>query len=267
MHRNISILSLLCAMAFAAQPQTQSAQREKGQRELDPAFFGKWKLDIVKSRVDHPMSYEQRGDTIEYRWGTEHDSFKLDGKDYPTSMPGETTSWKQTGPRTYESTLKVNGKVLSKRVREISPDGQRMTITMQRGGSTVVVPYQKISGGSASNPLIGTWRAEPASAKASQPEVLTLERAPNGINYNRNGMAEFSAEFDGREHPMSGADVPPGATVRLNWINKREFGYDSYVNGKLSWKRTLALSPDGKTIAYTVTGAVGGSTVTTWEKQ
>jgi hypothetical protein len=62
-------------------------------------------------------------DTVEY-------TARFDGKDYPiTNSVLSTVSIKRIDARTVERTGKIGGQIVETSTREVSPDGQRLTIT------------------------------------------------------------------------------------------------------------------------------------------
>ncbi len=221
---------------------------------LDSRFFGTWRMNQAKSNPSATtVTYEQKGDRIEIRTGDRHYEFKLDGVEAPTDTPGNTMSWKQTGPRTFENTLRISGKVVTTTEREISADGQTMktraksSVTGNNGIETV---FHKTSGGSASNPLIGTWKQDPSATKFPNALTFTLSQEPNGIRWRNTGL-EFTAAFDGRGYPVSGAGASPGMTASLKRTGARSFDETLKAGDRVMAEVHYELSADGRTITAT----------------
>src|SRR5947209_15467734 len=115
------ILMPLLVCPLPGQPQNGSAQRIGKESELNPAFYGTWKENPAKRKLGFAtLTYEQEGDTITSKTGSHRFTFKLDGKDYPTDVPGQTITWKKLDNHTYEVTGKMSGKELYTSKREIS---------------------------------------------------------------------------------------------------------------------------------------------------
>jgi hypothetical protein len=112
----------------------------------DDAIVGTWKLNVAKSKFDPgpapksgTVKYEassggikRTGETIEAdgkRTSIEYTA-KYDGKDYPVTGSEffDSIAVKQTKDRTVEATLKKGGKAVRTAKREISHDGNVMTI-------------------------------------------------------------------------------------------------------------------------------------------
>ena len=118
-------------------------------QSTDPAYIGKWKLNVAKSKYEPgppPKSgmrtHEDRGGGLVIIW-TEgvnaqgqptHGAYayKLDGKDYPQAQPGNaslgTIALKATDANTVTFTTKQDGKAVGTGTRTLSKDGKTMTI-------------------------------------------------------------------------------------------------------------------------------------------
>src|SRR2546421_10633382 len=95
----------------------------------DLPFAGKWKMSPGKSDFgETTTTYEQlpAGEMQATAFGQTY-KFKLDGKDYPASFGGQ-AAWKSLGPTSWQTTWKLNGKVLTADTLTLSPDGKTLTV-------------------------------------------------------------------------------------------------------------------------------------------
>ena len=99
-----------------------------------PGLAGKWKTKNMKSSSPSVLELASSGsDGLAYRvvdQGMTCDA-KLDGKDYacsgPTLAPGWTAALVSAGPRSFNLTVKNNGKMLFKFTYTVSADGKTLT--------------------------------------------------------------------------------------------------------------------------------------------
>ena len=119
-----ALLGLISACALAA----------------DDSFIGKWKLNPDKSQFNG-LTYkieDAGGGQYRFVFGDDVETLTLDGKGHVTKY-GDTWSIKATGPNSWESTNKRDGKVTAKSKWTISEDGKTFTTmdeNMRPDGST-----------------------------------------------------------------------------------------------------------------------------------
>jgi hypothetical protein len=110
--RSFSVGSItVCIVALnALYAQDQPAGERSSRSELN-AFVGYWEVDAARTKVGAvTLAFEEGGDSIRVPSSGGSYTFKIDGADYPTNVPGQTVSWKQVDKRTLEVTLKQNEK-------------------------------------------------------------------------------------------------------------------------------------------------------------
>src|SRR5215475_1961406 len=141
----------------------------------DAPYAGKWKMNAAKSDFGQmTVTYEQiSGGEMKATMDAQSYTFKMDGKDAMTPW-GMTLAWKETGPRTWEVTEKVNGKVTATSNVKLSADGAVMTMATKRvksegGTSDDSMTFQRVSGG---KDLTGKWKTK--NLTSSSPELLNL---------------------------------------------------------------------------------------------
>ncbi len=197
-------------------------------------------------------------------------TFKMDGKDYP-SLFGMTAAWKQTDANTWESTDKLNGKVLNTARTQVAADGKTMTVelkgTKPNGESfEEKTVYERLSGDKG---LSGKWMSK--KVDVGSPNVL--EFTPKGSEGLLVTIPDFQitadARFDGKDYPATGPQVPAGITLALRKTGARSFEMIEKANGKEIFKIEFAVSADGKTLTETggATAAPGEKTKVVYDRQ
>jgi hypothetical protein len=101
----------------------------------DKGLLGGWRDKEVKISSPATLEIKPSGQdgllfkSVGYKWTCEA---KFDGKDYPVTGPtvpaGSTVALKRTGPRSFESVRKQNGKPLFRSTWTVSPDGHTLTL-------------------------------------------------------------------------------------------------------------------------------------------
>src|SRR6059036_1436777 len=112
---------LLCVVFTAATATAVAA--------ADLPYAGKWKMNLAKSDLGEiTVTYEQlpSGEMQATAVGQSY-KFKLDGKDYPAIF-GNTAAWKSLNPTSWQTTWKLNGKVLTTDTLTLSADGKTLTV-------------------------------------------------------------------------------------------------------------------------------------------
>lgn len=118
----------------------------------------------------------------------------------------------------------------------------------------------------ADDPLMGTWKLDPAKSKYSPgpPPKSTLTK---NLPYGKNGLqvivegvdtrgnpthTEYTAQFDGKEHPLQ--NDPARDTVILKRIDAYTMEATYKKAGKVASIARVVVSKDGKTRTVTTTG-------------
>jgi len=145
-----------------------------------------------------------------------------------------------------------------------------------------LVVMSPLSGFTQTDPSTGTWKFNLAKSKFSPgppPQSLTLteEAVGQGIKVTVKGTnaegqpvdAQFTANFDGKDYPVTGN--PISDTITLKRINAYKVEYTLKKAGKVVSTGTRVVSKDGKTLTLTAKGtnAKGEKTSSTavYEKQ
>ncbi|MEO5861629.1 MAG: hypothetical protein ABIW48_05970 [Burkholderiales bacterium] len=117
----------------------------------------------------------------------------------------------------------------------------------------------------AADPTVGTWKLNVAKSTYSPgpaPKSMTLkiEAAGEGEKLKAEGVrgddtpiqVEYTAQYDGKDHPISGS--PMADTVSLKRLDANTTERTDKKGGKVTQTLTRKLSSDGKTVTVTVKG-------------
>lgn len=242
--RNFSILAgILLPLACAAQPPS--------------AVFGTWKMDPQKVTLGKvKILFQAEGGKIKFTGSNGRSyMFSTDGQDYPTSIPGYTAAWKEKDKHHWEAANKFNGKTLSTTTVELAEDGNTMTLStsgVNPNGESFhnVSVYQRASGEGG---LLGSWIRNPDKSGISLASTIILEPdGSDGIKFRSvDFKEEYTAKFDGKEYPVTGPNVPPGATVSLKRVDDHTFSETTHLKGESLGESTFTASQDGKVMTET----------------
>ena len=237
---SLALLSLISAGALAA----------------DDSFVGKWKFNPDKSQLtglDYKIE-DAGGGQFRFIFGDDVETLTLDGKGHLTKF-GDTWSIKTTGPSSWESTFKRDGKLTSKSKWTISEDGQTfLTIdeNMRPDGSTGRNEATlKRTGGTFG--LVGAW--ESTSVKVLSPTSIEIAKW-QGDGYSRTNPAykeHLNFKLDGKEYTPVGPRVAKGTTVTASKSDDHNMELTYKLKGKTIETDKFELSADGKTLTQTTT--------------
>ena len=115
--------------------------------------------------------------------------------------------------------------------------------------------------GQSGDPLIGTWKLNPAKSKGAKSGSTTIAAAGKGVKFTVDMVAAdgaaskwgFTANFDGKDYPVTGKS-PYGNMVALARVDAKTITITSKQDGKVLATSTIVLSDDGKTRTTTTKG-------------
>ena len=232
----------------------------------DPPYVGKWKMNPAKSDFgETTITYEQlpSGEMQSTAAGASY-TFKLDGNDYP-AMFGSTAAWKSLSANSWETTWKLNGKVLTTDTLTLSADGKTLTVNSKGkkpNGEMLddTLVAERVSGGPG---LAGKWKTK--NVKSTAPSVLELASSgPDGLVFKIVDMdLTCNGKFDGKDHPCTGPTLGPGWAVSFVNAGPRALDMTVKNNGNVVFKLWYSVSADGKTLTEngTATGPNEKTTV------
>jgi hypothetical protein len=225
----------------------------------DLPYAGTWKMNLAKSDLG--------GTTVTYEklpsgeWQSTADGqpykFKMDGKDYNDGL-GNTAAWKTIDANTWQTTWKLNGKVLNTDTLKVGTDGSLVVNAKgtRPNGEALddTTTFQRVSGSAG---LEGKWKTK--NVKSGSPAVVELvPSGSNGLSFKEpaNGLT-CDARMDGKDYPCTGPTLAPGWTVTMAKAGARSLDLMVKKDGKPFFKILYTVAEDGKTMIET-----GGATAT-----
>ena len=95
-----------------------------------------------------------------------------------------------------------------------------------------------------------------------QEAIEFLRQGEHGLIL-RTATATCEARLDGRDYPLIGPTMPAGATVSFRQTGPRSVLLSQKQSGRLVYKSTLTVSPDGGTLTEIVLATDTGRTKAT----
>jgi hypothetical protein len=255
-HRLLSIGLLLVAVT--------------GVSAADPPYVGKWKMNPAKSDFgETTITYTQlpTGE-MQAAMAGESYKFKTDGKDYPAIF-GSTAAWKSLSPTSWETTWKMNGKVMTTDTLTLSPDGKTLTVNSKGkkpNGEMLddTMVSERVSGGPG---LAGKWKAK--NLKSAAPSVLEITPSgADGLVFKIVDMdLTCTGKFDGQDHPCTGPTIGQGWTSSFAKQGANGLAMNVKNNGKSTFTLSYSVSADGKTLTENGTSKANEKTKVVYDKQ
>lgn len=140
-------------------------------------------------------------------------------------------------------------------------------------GVVVLVAGQQISpAAQATQPLTGTWKLNLAKSRFDPPDLSTaslvvtyevkgdtVTASLDGVDSSRRAVhSEYTATFDGKEHPITGTidgkPAPDQGAISWKRIDDRTFEVVTKTNGQAIATRRIVVAPDGRSRTTTITG-------------
>jgi hypothetical protein len=140
-------------------------------------------------------------------------------------------------------------------------------------GILVFAASQQISAAAqATQPLTGTWKLNPAKSTFDPPDLSTanlrvtyevkgdtVTASLDGVDSSRRAVhSEYTATFDGKEHPITGTidgkPAPNQGAISWKRIDDRTYEAVIRTSGQVIATRRIVVAADGKSRMTTVTG-------------
>ena len=216
-------------------------------------FVGEWKVNPSKSKLTDQMKVESvAGGKYAFELGGGSPEIIVpNGTDQP-GLAGTTLSVTIEGPDSWKVVRKQDGRVLLTAYWKLSRDGKTLTDDFTQfgpnGSSSNVKPvYNRTAGTSG---FAGTWES------TSETSVFAIKVQP----YENDGLSFINASqgvtrnvtFDGKDHPLAGANAPAGVTSSARRVNERILEITTRFNDKVVGTQEDSLSSDGKTLTMTI---------------
>jgi hypothetical protein len=221
----------------------------------EASFMGKWKLNPNKVKFSGLQEKIENlgGDKWRFAFGDDVETITFDGKDHPAKYGG-TWSVTKTGPNTWKSVRKHDGKVTSTSVWTLSNDGKKFTSVSdgtRPDGSKYhnVFEAKRVAGTSG---LAGTW--ESTKLQLSSPAAMEISAwGTDGWSIAVPADKERTdLKFDGKDYPDKGPRVAKGTTMSGKRVNANTVEITGKLKGKVQYTEQLKLSKNGKTLTATL---------------
>jgi len=178
-----------------------------------------------------------------------------DGTDQPARF-ASTLAVTVVDASNWKIVRKTNGRTTIMALWQLSPDGKTLTDNFTSYGSDTAAThvryiYERTAGESKSG-FLGTWESDQVGITSSV-EIEIQPFGDGGLSFiNAAAQVTQSLQFDGKEYPGSGANVPPGFTTSGHRIGDRAVERFDKLNGRILYTRKIEVSSDGKTLTMTV---------------
>ena len=220
----------------------------------DLPYVGKWKTNLAKSDFGSTTVTYQSLPAGEWQSTADGQSykFKLDGKDYSDGL-GNTAAWKSVDASTWQTTWKLNGKVLAVDTLKLGADGKSLAIATKGtkpNGEAIdnTATFERVSGGPG---LAGKWQTK--TVKSSSPSVVELSTSgSDGLKYSEPAMGlTCDGKLDSKDYPCTGPTLPPGWTISYTKAGAQSLDMSIKKDGKPLYKITYTVAADGKSMIET----------------
>src|SRR3954463_8953019 len=241
----------LTASLCAGTEQTASGQGPTSDKNGADPFVGKWNLNLSRSKINDEMKVSSVGENkyvFDFGAGSP-ETIVLDGTDQP-GMFGTTLAVSADGAKSWKIVRKQDGHTTVSAKWELSENGNTLTdhfTNVKPDGSSNSTDYvYKRTAGTAG--LAGTWE------RTLEQQAYELQIKP----YEQDGLSFIASEitknikFDGKDYPVTGANLPSGLTSSGRRVNQRTLELTDKVGGKPIDTKQEEVSPDGKTLTITV---------------
>lgn len=220
---------------------------------------GSWKLDRSTLKYDGPtvsVAADAEGFTVT-RSGNAGPKVVCDGK--PNAPDNGVVATCRKSGTGYEVENTRNGKPLNKVKIQISPDGKKITRTIDitppnDSPFTITTTSKRISGGPG---FSGTWK-ETGFTESQDTGVLTIEVKGDSVDFKETDNDKpITCKLDGTPTTVAGT-----RTMSVKQDGPRTLKVTYSNDGKAVRENTFVLSSDGKTVKETdVTPAPSPSTM------
>jgi len=242
-------------------------------------FVGTWKENESKRKLSPSNTLKFQRDAqgnLEERRGSDArpliQSVRFDGKPYSVESSKNTIVWKQIDKNHFERTIFQNGKLLATRRIQISDDGKVLTEDTEAlvDGKKVVVTMQFRRTTGEAQGLAAVWQA--VSYHSTIPNQVTIEAMGDRLKVSTGQQPSvYTAALDGKPVPVTGPAIISGTMVALKLIDSQTIEVAGSREGVLTYKQTIAISADGKTLTATAVSLAPNDSrepsVTVFEKQ
>ena len=235
-------------------------------------FAGTWKLNQEKSQMagDLLRFGPAKGDAIEMTSGGTTYSFRTDGKTYSTPA-GNAAIWRQTAPDSWTTEYrKLDNKLLRIDHWQLSSDGKTLSVTTSgaKPNGDLFADSETYVRTAGTSGLMGSWKS--TEVKLSSPNELTIkEEGLDRLLFKIAALkASVTLNFDGKETPVEGPDIPSGLRLSLSRVGPYSFRLVQKLNGSVVSSSVYSVTATDPNTMTEVGGSPGDPPATViWERQ
>ena len=221
----------------------------------DGPIVGRWKLDPSRSKMTDQMKVENLG-ANKYAFSFAADRVETivaDGTDQP-GLFGSTLAVTVEAPDRWRVVRKMQGRTTISAIWTLAADGSTLTddfTGIRPDGSTTNLKYvyKRSEEGSG---FAGTW--ESVSEQVNTKFELKVQ------SYGNEGLSFLflpqqltkDLQFDGKEYPARGPNVPSSMVSSARRINERAIEITDKIDGQFMDTQEVEVSPDHKALTVTI---------------
>jgi len=234
------------------------------------AFDGTWKVDMTTAKFPtKPDVRVLQNGTYECKSCIPAIEVKADGQDHKvTGHPYyDTINIKVLNDRSIVETDKKDGKTVSVSTMTVSADGKTLMFDFTDSSNTNAAPVtgkgtqtRVAAGPAGSHAISGSWRMDKIDDVSNNGVMLTLKVDGDTVHMTNPTGQSYTASLDGTDAPYKG---DPGVTsVSVKPIDKNTIEETDKRDGKVIGVARMSLTPDGKTLNFTMRDTLQGTTTT-----
>jgi hypothetical protein len=234
------------------------------------AFDGTWKVDMTTAKFPtKPDVRVLQNGTYECKSCIPAIEVKADGQDHKvTGHPYyDTINIKVLNDRSIVETDKKDGKTVSVSTMTVSADGKTLMFDFTDSSNTNAAPVtgkgtqtRVAAGPAGSHAISGSWRMDKIDDVSNNAVTLTLKVDGDTVHMTNPTGQSYTANLDGTDAPYKG---DPGLTsVSVKRIDKNTIEETDKRDGKVIGVARMSLTPDGKTLNFTMRDTLQGTTTT-----
>lgn len=219
----------------------------------DP-FTGSWKLNPSKSKLTDQMKVEAAGPntyTLIFS-GDNKETVVADGTDQP-GLYGTTFSITVVSPHQWKGTRKKDGRLLISATWTLSDDSNTLTddFTGYRADGTTSNLLYKYTRTTPGTGFVATWESVTEQVNSTY-EMQVETYQDSGLSFiNPSQKMTRSLNFDGKDYPGQGPNLPAGYASSAHRISDRTLELTDKINDKIMDTQEVEVSPDGKVLTMT----------------
>jgi hypothetical protein len=223
----------------------------------DESLIGKWKLNLVKSKLADQMTIAPAGANrykLTFAGVGETETLVADGSDQP-GVQGSTISVAIQPSGTWKIVRKRGGSTVLTAIWKLSDDGKVLTdtfISNQPDGSTshIDLVYKRAESSASNSGIPGTWETTEEKIDSFEMEIRPYEG--DGLSFIISGGASpTNVKLDGKDYPPVGVSPAAGSATSARRVDDHSIEVIKKLGGKIVETREITVSPDLKKLTMT----------------